>query len=87
PADPVDASYARFCALLARHGCERAQAEGPQDFAARASARLPRAADAIAAVSAAYVGLRYGNLPAARHAQALAAMRAGIRQIAAALRH
>ncbi|WP_439669587.1 Transglutaminase-like enzyme, putative cysteine protease [Cupriavidus necator] len=87
PADPVDAAYARFCALLARHGCERAQAEGPQDFAARASARLPRAADAIAAVSAAYVGLRYGNLQAAGHAQALAAMRAGIRQIAAALRH
>jgi transglutaminase-like putative cysteine protease len=86
PADPVDAAYARFCAVLARHGCERAPAEGPQDFAARAGARLPRAADAITAVSAAYIGLRYGNLPAARHAQALAAMRAGIRQIAAALR-
>ncbi|SOZ18997.1 putative protease, Transglutaminase motif [Cupriavidus taiwanensis] len=86
PADPVGAAYARFCAVLARHGCARAPAEGPQDFAARASAQLPRAGAAIAAVSAAYVSLRYGNLPAGTQAQVLASMRAGIRGISAALR-
>ncbi|WP_454743087.1 transglutaminase TgpA family protein [Cupriavidus necator] len=85
PSDPLDAAYARFCGLLARHGCERAPAEGPQDYATRASAQLPRAADAIAAVTAVYIGVRYGN-PAASRREAVAAMRAGVRQLAATLR-
>ncbi|MFS8979914.1 DUF3488 and transglutaminase-like domain-containing protein [Cupriavidus necator] len=85
PADPLDAAYARFCGLLARHGCERAPAEGPQDYATRASAQLPRAADAIAAVTAVYIGVRYGNAAASRR-EAVAAMRAGVRQLAATLR-
>ncbi|WP_455286314.1 transglutaminase TgpA family protein [Cupriavidus necator] len=86
PADPLDAAYARFCGLLARHGCERAPAEGPQDYATRASAQLPRAADAIAAVTAVYIGVRYGNAAASRR-EAVAAMRAGVRQLAATLRY
>ncbi|WP_042880673.1 transglutaminase TgpA family protein [Cupriavidus necator] len=86
PVDPLEAAYVSLCRLLARHGCDRAPAEGPQDFAARASARLPHAADAIGAVTAIYIGLRYGNVATSRRAESVAAMRAGIRQVAAALR-
>lgn len=85
-ADPLDAAYDRFCELLARHGCARAPAEGPQDFAARASTRLPQAAAAIAAVAAAYIGQRYGNADPAHVRQAAERMRAGTRDIAGALR-
>ncbi|GLC93200.1 protein-glutamine gamma-glutamyltransferase [Cupriavidus sp. TA19] len=94
-ADPLDAAYDRFCELLARHGCVRAPAEGPQDFAARASARLPQAAAPIAAVAAAYIGQRYGKGGEGGKAgkgdptharQAAERMRAGTRDIAGALR-
>ncbi len=86
PADPLEAAYARFCGLLARHGCERAPAEGPQDYAGRASIHLPHAAEAIAAVTAAYIDVRYGKDAASRREPAVATMRAGIRQLAATLR-
>ncbi|MFJ4293692.1 DUF3488 and DUF4129 domain-containing transglutaminase family protein [Cupriavidus sp. NPDC089707] len=84
--DPIDIAYDRFCELLARHGCMRAPAEGPQDFAARASARLPQAAAPIAAVAAAYIGQRYGKGDPTRARQAAERMRAGTRDIAGALR-
>ncbi|MBP0639218.1 DUF3488 and DUF4129 domain-containing transglutaminase family protein [Cupriavidus sp. AcVe19-6a] len=85
-ADPLDAAYGRFCELLARHGCVRTPAEGPQDFAARASARLPQAAAPIAVVAAAYIGQRYGNADPARARQAAERMRAATREIAGLLR-
>ncbi|MFC4423894.1 transglutaminase TgpA family protein [Cupriavidus pampae] len=58
--DPLQAVYARFCRELARRGCERGTAEGPQDFAHRAALALPQAAPALHAFTAEYVRLRYG---------------------------
>jgi transglutaminase-like putative cysteine protease len=60
--DPVAAAYARFCRKLARRGAHRAPAEGPADFAARASQLLPQAAAAIGAITEMYIKLRYGTL-------------------------
>lgn len=59
--DPLQAIYAQFCRVLARHGCERGAAEGPQDFAQRAAAALPHAAAALETFTARYVALRYGS--------------------------
>ncbi|MGT2489937.1 DUF4129 domain-containing protein [Cupriavidus basilensis] len=66
-ADPVQALYARFCRDLARHGCVRGPAEGPQDFAARAARRLPAAAQAVQDFSERYTRLRYGRQAPALH--------------------
>ncbi len=84
--DPVDACYAQVCRMLARHGCERGAAEGPQAFAERAAARLPHAASAIHAFMATYIGLRYGPMPAARRAVELAKLRTGARRVSVGLR-
>jgi len=73
--DPLQALYARFCALLARHGCERGVSEGPHDFAGRAATVLPAAANALQAFTRDYIALRYGapNIP--DRAQTMARMR------------
>ncbi|KWR87636.1 transglutaminase TgpA family protein [Cupriavidus sp. IDO] len=86
PTDPVQALYARFCRLLARHGCERGTTEGPQAFASRAASRLPSAAAAVDAFTSRYIRMRYGKANDSRRANELAAMRQALRQLAASLR-
>lgn len=61
--DPVIKVYARFCRKLARRGVIRQPDEGAQDFAQRASARLPELAPAIGNISALYQRLRYARHP------------------------
>ncbi|URF07195.1 DUF3488 and DUF4129 domain-containing transglutaminase family protein [Cupriavidus campinensis] len=73
--DPLQALYARFCALLARHGCARGASEGPADFALRAAEALPGAATALQAFTRDYIALRYGTPDAAGRLQAMARMR------------
>ncbi len=59
-ADAASRAFGRFCRGLARRGvAPRGPAEGPAAFTARAAASLPEAADAIAAVGAAYLAARY----------------------------
>jgi transglutaminase-like putative cysteine protease len=61
PTDPVIALYARLHRRLRRRGLIREPAEGPRDFALRASTELPGSADTIAQVTDGYVRLRYGG--------------------------
>jgi hypothetical protein len=86
PSDPVQRLHARFCQLLARHGCERGAAEGPRDFALRASQALPGAAAAVQGFTRHYLRLRYAP-PSAHAASELAALRQALRAVQAALRH
>ncbi len=53
--------YDRFCRKLARRQLVRSPSEGPWDFAARASVRLPRVKSQIHEITGAYVRLRYGR--------------------------
>ncbi len=84
--DPVDACYAQVCRMLARHGCERGPAEGPQAFAARVASSLPHAAPAIHAFIATYIGLRYGAMPELHRAVQLVKLHAAARGVATSLR-
>ncbi|RZT29371.1 transglutaminase TgpA family protein [Cupriavidus agavae] len=84
--EPVQALYDRFCATLARHGCTRGAAEGPLDFSARAQAALPRAAPAVRSVTEGYVAWRYGAREGKDAAHAIVRLRAGLRELAAALK-
>jgi transglutaminase-like putative cysteine protease len=59
--DPARREWNRFCRKLARHGLVPAPAEGPRDFALRATAELPDRASGIAVVLAAYLAVRYGG--------------------------
>jgi transglutaminase-like putative cysteine protease len=59
--DPVRRCYAAFCARLARQGLPREPAEGPLSYAARVTARRPELAPAVAAITEAYVALRYAE--------------------------
>lgn len=59
--DPVQAAWLEFCKKLARAGLERRSSEGPLDYGARASRRMPRRARAIEAITRLYVDLRYGR--------------------------
>ncbi len=61
PADPVLALYAGLHRRLRRRGLTRDPAEGPRDFALRASTELPASADTIGRVTDGYVRLRYGG--------------------------
>lgn len=79
--DPVQALYARFCRDLARHGCVRGPAEGPQDFAARAARRLPAAAQAVQDFSERYTRLRYGRQTPALRSGELAGLRQALRRM------
>lgn len=58
---PADRQYIRFCKQLARRGIKREPAEGPLDFARRASALRPDLAAAIMAISRAYIQARYAQ--------------------------
>jgi transglutaminase-like putative cysteine protease len=58
--DPVQKAWRRFCRKLAARGIERAPAEGPRDFAARAARALPAARRSILRIGALYIALRYG---------------------------
>jgi transglutaminase-like putative cysteine protease/dolichol kinase len=62
--DPAVKAYRRFQAKLARRGVERRIGEGPVDFARRAAAVLPEAAEPIAGVTEVFLRLRYGREPA-----------------------
>jgi len=59
--DAVLALYLKFCKKLARVGVSRAAHEGAQDFAKRATVRLPQHANAINDITARYLALRYEN--------------------------
>jgi transglutaminase-like putative cysteine protease len=61
--DPVQKAWRAFCRKLAARGIERAPAEGPRDFAARAARALPNARRTILRIGALYIGLRYGAHP------------------------
>jgi transglutaminase-like putative cysteine protease len=61
PRDPVQVSWLQFCRKLARLGCVRKPGEGPLDFAARAAAARPAAAEQIRAIARLYVELRYAG--------------------------
>jgi protein-glutamine gamma-glutamyltransferase len=61
PADPVMALYAGLHRRLRRRGLIREPAEGPRDFALRASAALPGSADTIGRVTDGYVRVRYAG--------------------------
>jgi transglutaminase-like putative cysteine protease len=73
-AEEAQRLYLKFCRKLEKAGVARAAHEGPQDFAARATAARPQQSSAIADVTALYVALRYGGaeggdeLPALRRA-------------------
>lgn len=69
--DPVQRAWRAFCAKLAAKGVERAPAEGPRDYAARAARALPGARRAILQIAALYIGLRYGPHASARRAKRL----------------
>jgi len=65
PTDAALALYLKFCKKLSRSGITRAAHEGPQDFAARATAAHPQSADAINNITAHYLAMRYENKPGA----------------------
>ena len=58
--DPVQKAWRTFCRKLAARGVERAPAEGPRDYAARAARALPAARHTILRIGALYIALRYG---------------------------
>jgi len=62
--DPVSRLYARFCQRLNRCGIVRGSAEGPADFAARATALRPDLAQPIRLITRLYLALRYGRAEA-----------------------
>ncbi|MCW9058788.1 MAG: DUF3488 and transglutaminase-like domain-containing protein [Gammaproteobacteria bacterium] len=61
--EPARQLWDRFCRKLARHGIRRHGPEGPEEFARRAAALLPRQAENIRAISRDYIALRYGRHP------------------------
>jgi hypothetical protein len=63
--DPVKLAWLAFCRKLDRKGVARAPHEGPRDVAERAASRLPSAGEAIRAIAALYIALRYGSGSAA----------------------
>lgn len=58
--DPAAREYARFCRKLARRGLPREIAEGPRDYANRASAHFTQVAKDIKKITDLYVKQRYG---------------------------
>ena len=69
PEDPVRRLYERFCRRLAAvSGVRRDPAEGPLDFARRATAALPERAAAIQEVTELYVAARYAQTSSAPRA-------------------
>jgi transglutaminase-like putative cysteine protease len=80
PNDPVQRTYGRFCAKLARRGLMRLGHEGPETFAARAGADRPDLAPAIHVITRLYLALRYGGH---RPAPALNQLRRAVRRFRA----
>ncbi len=78
--DPVQREWERFCRWLARRGLVRRPSEGPLDFAARAMARYPAQAPALARVRDCYVNLRYTKTHEAQLARQFAREIAGLRR-------
>lgn len=76
--DPVQRAWRAFCRKLAARGVERAPAEGPRDFSARAARALPAARHAILRIGSLYIALRYG---AGASADAVARLRKMVRQL------
>lgn len=60
--DPVQAAWLKFCDKLAKIGIPRQPHEGPRDYVARLARLQPAIAPAASAISALYIGLRYGTL-------------------------
>jgi transglutaminase-like putative cysteine protease len=58
--DPVQRAWRAFCRKLAARGVERAQHEGPRDYASRAARALPASRRAILRIGAQYIRVRYG---------------------------
>jgi transglutaminase-like putative cysteine protease len=77
--DPARRLYDRFCRKLARHGIRRRDQEGPEDFARRAAARLPRLAVDVQAISRDYIALRYGGQEDAERLERLKTRVRGLR--------
>lgn len=69
--DPVERLYQRYCRKLARAGLARAHNEGPLDYGRRAGGYWPDRRDAIEAITARYVALRYGGNVSAQERAAL----------------
>jgi len=61
--DPVQRAWTVFCARLGARGLARSPHEGPRDYAERAAAGLPTAAEGIRNIAALYIALRYGAEP------------------------
>lgn len=59
--DPALRAYRKFQRKLARAGFERAQGEGPLDFAERVIRRRPDLAGPVSRVTELYVSIRYGS--------------------------
>ena len=59
--DPPVRLYARFCRKLAHIGYERQPNEGPLAFSQRVEQAEPALAAEVAAITAAYIDLRYGG--------------------------
>ena len=69
--DPVVAAYNRFRRQLEKAGLEAPRWMGPQDLAQAASARFPKHAPEIQAITSQYISLRYGKTYSDRVAQNL----------------
>jgi transglutaminase-like putative cysteine protease len=67
--DEATRLYTRFLKRMAKSGLSKAKAEGPADFARRASRLRPDRAQEIEAITLLYTGLRYGNTPREQLAQ------------------
>ena len=80
-ADPLSRLYARFEALLARHGLRRASGEGPRDFAERAAQVLAAQREPILGFARLFEQARYAGQPQPRRAlrAALAELRRCLR--------
>ena len=59
--DPALKAYGRFLRKLAKRGVIKRPGEGPRDFALRAASERPEAEEAIAAITALFLKIRYGR--------------------------
>ena len=62
--DRARALWEAACTNLARAGLPRSAHEGPLAYAARAAARWPQCASALAVIGSSYAALRYGSVAA-----------------------
>jgi len=69
--DPTQLAYEKFCRRLLRRGMPRQPAEGPLDFAERASQRYPQQAKDIRTITTLYERQRYAPYPTQKNLQRL----------------